>query len=89
LPELKAQRKGVEGNLTAGCRVAFVDDAITIGGSSVKAANEVKALGCEIVLAVALVDRLHGAAELFKAEGIARFEALFTIPDFGEEVPGG
>jgi orotate phosphoribosyltransferase len=81
-------RKVVEGNVTPGCRVAIVDDVITTGGSSVKAANEVKALGCEIMLAIALVDRLQGAAALFKGAGIARFEAIYTIRDFGVEVAG-
>ncbi len=81
-------RKLVEGNLQRGSRVVIVDDVITQGGSSAKAIREVKEWGCEVALVIALVDRLQGARELFQAEGIANFQSVFTIRDFGVEVPG-
>ena len=81
-------RKVVEGCLPPGCRVAIVDDVITTGGSSVKAIKEVKELGCQVVLAIAIVDRLQGAAQIFKAEGIENFQSVFTIRDFGVNVDG-
>lgn len=79
-------RKAVEGNLKPGARVVIVDDVITTGGSSIKAIQEVRTMGCEVVAVLALVDRLQGAAKRFQDEGIARFEAIFTIRDFGVEI---
>jgi orotate phosphoribosyltransferase len=79
-------RKLVEGNLKRDSRVVIVDDVITTGSSSVKAIREVKELGCEIVSVITLVDRLQGAAKLFRAEGVENYESVFTIRDFGVEV---
>ena len=63
-----------------------MDDVITTGGSSIKAIKEVREMGCEVVLVLALVDRLQGAAKSFQDEGIANYQAIFTIRDFGVEV---
>lgn len=79
-------RKVVEGNLKPGARVAIVDDVITTGGSSIKAIKEVREMGCEVVLVLALVDRLQGAAKSFQEEGIVNYQAIFTIRDFGVNV---
>jgi orotate phosphoribosyltransferase len=79
-------RKVVEGNLKPGSRVVILDDVITTGGSSSKAIKEVREMGCEVVLVLALVDRLQGAAEFFHDEGITNYQAIFTIRDFGVEV---
>jgi orotate phosphoribosyltransferase len=76
-------QKLVEGNLKDGARVVIVDDVITRGTSSVKAVQGVRAKGCEVVLVLALVDRLQGAREAFTAEGVGPFEAIYTIRDFG------
>lgn len=76
-------RKLIEGNLKPRSRVVIVDDVITQGGSSAKAIKEVKELECEIVLVLSLVDRLQGAEKLFAAEGVKRYESVFTIRDFG------
>jgi orotate phosphoribosyltransferase len=78
-------RKQIEGALRGGERVVIVDDVITQGGSSLKAIRAVKTLGCQVVLVLALVDRLQGAAEAFQAEGISNFQAVFTLRDFGIE----
>jgi orotate phosphoribosyltransferase len=82
-------RKLVEGNLQPGSRVVIVDDVITKGGSSLKAIKAVREMQCEVVLVLALVDRLQGAEELFRAEGIVNFQSVFTIRDFGVEVHVG
>ena len=63
-------KKLVEGNLKNGSRVVILDDVITRGSSSVKAIKEVQELGCEVVMVLALVDRLQGAAQLFREEGV-------------------
>ena len=82
-------KKIVEGGLKPGSRVVIVDDVITRGSSSVKAVEGVREMGCEVVLVLALVDRLQGAAELFRQHGIEHFQSVFTIRDFGVEVAAG
>ncbi|MHB1427017.1 MAG: orotate phosphoribosyltransferase [Gemmataceae bacterium] len=79
-------RKVVEGNLKPRGRVVILDDVITTGGSSGKAIKEVKEMGCEVVRVLALVDRLQGAAKFFQEEGIADYQAIFTLRDFGVDV---
>ena len=79
-------RKIIEGNLKPGSRVVIVDDVFTKGSSALKAAKAVKEIGCEVVLVLALVDRLQGARELFRAEGIVNYQSVFTIRDFGVNV---
>jgi orotate phosphoribosyltransferase len=78
-------QKTVEGNLRAGCRVAVVDDVFTRGNSAAKAVEEVRKAGCEVVAVLALVDRLQGAAELFRELGVPNYQPIFTIRDFGVE----
>jgi len=82
-------RKLIEGNLKAGSRVAIVDDVFTKGASAAKALKEVKALECEVAIVLALVDRLQGAEELFRAEGVVNYQPVFTIRDFGVGVDAG
>lgn len=81
-------RKLVEGGVKPGDRVIIVDDVITSGGSSLKAVEAVKEMGCEIVLVIALVDRLQGAEKAFREAGV-KFRSVFTIRDFGIDVPAG
>ena len=76
-------QKLVEGNLQPGSRVVIVDDVITKGSSALKAVQEAQTLGCEVVLVLSLVDRLQGAAQLLKEHGIANYQSVFTIRDFG------
>jgi orotate phosphoribosyltransferase len=82
-------QKTIEGNLKPGSRVVILDDVITTGSSSLKALQAVKEQGCEAVLVLALVDRLQGAARNFQNKGIDRYESIFTIRDFGVDVPAG
>ncbi|HEY3789334.1 MAG TPA: hypothetical protein VGL71_10790 [Urbifossiella sp.] len=79
-------QKLIEGNLRPGSRVAIVDDVFTKGNSALKAAKAVREIGCEIVLVLALVDRLQGARALFNQNGIANYRSVFTIRDLGVDV---
>ena len=83
-------RKLIEGGLRKGQRVVVVEDVITQGGSSLKAIRAVRDLGCEVVLALALVDRLQGGEAALRAAGVADYRAVFTVRDFGVkvDVPG-
>lgn len=85
-PKGHGTQKVVEGNLKPGSRIVILDDVITTGGSSGKAIKEAKDIGCEVLLVLALVDRLQGAAKFFNNEGIANYQSVFTIRDFGVEV---
>lgn len=80
-------QKQIEGGLQRGMRVAVVDDVFTRGGSTLKAVEAVREFGCEVVLVLALVDRLRGARELFLSHGISDCRSVFTIRDFGIVVP--
>jgi orotate phosphoribosyltransferase len=80
-------QKKIEGGLRPGMRVAVVDDVFTRGGSTLKAVEAVRGLGCEVALVLALVDRLRGAGELFRRNGITDCRAVFTIRDFGIDAP--
>ena len=76
--------KLVEGPLEAGSRVAIVDDVATTGGSSLQAVDAVEAIGCKVVVVIAVLDRLEGAAAAFAQRGLP-FRALLTIRDLGVE----
>jgi orotate phosphoribosyltransferase len=82
-------QKLVEGNLKPGSRVVILDDVITRGSSAVKAVKEVQNLQCEVVLVLALVDRLQGAEKLVREQGNANYQSVFTIRDFGVGVDAG
>lgn len=68
--------------LQAGQRVVIVDDVITTGGSIIKAVEAVREVGCQVVKAIALVDRQEGGTEALAKLGV-KVEAVFTAADFG------
>jgi orotate phosphoribosyltransferase len=76
-------QKVVEGGLRPKSRVVIVDDVSTKGNSSLKAVEAVREIGCEVVLVLALVDRLRGAEELFRQHGVENYQSVFTIRDLG------
>ena len=80
-------KKLIEGGLKPGMRVAIIDDVFTKGGSALKAAQTAREFGCEVVLVLALVDRLQGARALFRERGIDNYQRVFTIRQFGIDVP--
>jgi orotate phosphoribosyltransferase len=70
-----------DGRLAAGAAVAIVEDVITTGGSTLKAAEKLRAAGYAIAGVVALVDRLEGGRQALEAEGFV-VTAIFTREDF-------
>jgi orotate phosphoribosyltransferase len=67
-------QKLIEGvALQPGWRVGIVEDVVTRGSSALKAIDAVKNAFCEIVLVIALVDRLQGAEHLFRERGVANY----------------
>lgn len=76
-------KRQIEGPpLRAGQRVVVVDDVITTGGSIIKAVEAVREVGCEVVKALALVDRQEGGKENLEKMGI-RVEPVFVASEFG------
>lgn len=71
----------VEGVAKAGARVALLEDVMTTGGSSLKAVEQLRAVGYEVALVLALVDRREGAIETLARHGV-RALALFSKEDF-------
>jgi orotate phosphoribosyltransferase len=79
----------IEGPIEPGSKVAIVDDVATTGGSSLQAVEAVQAMGCKVVVVIAVLDRLEGAAAAFAARDLP-FRALVTIRDLGvEPLPPG
>jgi orotate phosphoribosyltransferase len=66
--------------LKKGARVAMADDVITSGSSVLKAAERVKAAGCQIVVVMGLVDRLEGGRERIENKGY-KYECITTIEE--------
>lgn len=64
-------KNAVEGPVKPGQKVVVVDDVITTGGSTITAIENARAAGLEVVLVIAVFDRLEG--------GRASIEAL--VPD--------
>ena len=65
----------------AGKNIVIVEDVTTTGGSSIKAAEAIRAAGGNIVRVITVVDRQEGAAEAFTAAGLD-LHPLLTLSDF-------
>jgi orotate phosphoribosyltransferase len=76
-------RRMLEGNtrLPQGARVALLEDVVTTGGSTLKAAAKLRDAGYVVAGVVALVDRLEGGRQSIEAAGLA-LHAIFTRADF-------
>jgi orotate phosphoribosyltransferase len=70
-----------DGRLSPGAAVAIVEDVITTGGSTLKAADKLRAAGHAVAGVVALVDRLEGGRAALEAAGL-HVTALFVRTDF-------
>jgi orotate phosphoribosyltransferase len=78
----------VEGDraIVPGMAVVILEDVITTGGSTLKAADKLKSLGIRVIGVIALVDRLEGGEEAIRANGIpvvAISNRKDFLPDIG------
>jgi orotate phosphoribosyltransferase len=80
-PKDHGTAKLIDGNLARGARVAVLEDVTTTGGSALQAVDAVRSAGAVVAKVISVVDRLEGAADTFRAQGLP-FEALFTRDDF-------
>lgn len=67
--------------LKPGAHVVILEDVVTTGGSTLKAAEKLVAAGFSVTAVIALVDRLEGGAQTIEAAGFA-FTSIFTRDDF-------
>lgn len=69
-PKGHGKGKQIEGNFNENDTIVIVDDVITTGGSTLKAADVLEASGAKIAFALVLVDREEGGREAIEARGI-------------------
>ena len=76
-------RRTLEGNtrLAEGARIVILEDVVTTGGSTLKAAGKLRDAHYLVAGVVALVDRLEGGREAIEKDGLA-LVALYTRADF-------
>jgi orotate phosphoribosyltransferase len=76
-------RQLIEGSarLAQGARVALLEDVVTTGGSTLQAAEKLRAAGLVLAGVVAIVDRLEGGRDAIEATGL-KLLSLFTRDDF-------
>ncbi|MEM1417463.1 MAG: orotate phosphoribosyltransferase, partial [Myxococcota bacterium] len=80
-------RKQFEGaDHLAGKRLAILEDTVTTGGSTLRAAEALRAGGFELAGVVAVVDRVEGAREAIEAAGLP-FVSLYRRRDFMGDEP--
>ena len=80
-PKDHGTRQRIEGLDVAGKTAVILEDVTTTGGSAMKAVAAVRAEGGKVDKIVTIVDRLEGARENLKKEGLA-LVSLFTNDDF-------
>ena len=81
-PKRHGTKRRLENPPQPGTKVVIVDDVVTSGGSLLKAVEEARAADCEVVAAMALVDRgeQDGAANIRREVGT--YVPLYTRSDF-------
>jgi len=72
--------KKIDGNFRDNSTVVLFEDVTTRGGSVMEAVRAVRARGATVTKIITIVDRLEGAAENLKSEGIT-LQSVFTITD--------
>jgi orotate phosphoribosyltransferase len=78
----------LEGNsrLSKGAHIAILEDVITTGGSTLKAARKIEEAGYVVGAVVALVDREEGGAQAIRDAGYA-LTTIFVRSDFEALTP--
>ena len=69
--------------MSAGRRVAIVEDTITTGGSVLKAVDAVRTASCEVALIAMLVERHEGGADALRKQGLD-LVSLFRADEEGQ-----
>ncbi len=77
-PKKHGTGKQIEGNVKAGDKVFILEDVVTTGGSSLKAAKVAQKEGLEVLGIIAIVDREEGGEENIRKEGFD-FYPIFKV----------
>jgi orotate phosphoribosyltransferase len=72
--------KHIDGNFKPNTNVVLFDDVTTLGGSVTKAIHAVREHGSTVKRVITIVDRLEGASNNLKREGLI-LESIFTTRD--------
>jgi orotate phosphoribosyltransferase len=83
IPKDHGTSKLIDGQFKPNSTVILFEDVTTTGGSVFKAVHAVREQGCKIKRIITVVDRLEGAEDNFKKEGLA-LECLYTTRDFSD-----
>lgn len=75
----------VEGPVRGDENVLVVEDVVTTGGSLLEAVEALRARGCTVRHALAIVDRQEGGRESLQEEGVS-LHALVTLEELVEHV---
>jgi orotate phosphoribosyltransferase len=70
----------IDGNFRPNSTVILLEDVTTKGGSVMQAVRAVRAQGATVKKIITIVDRLEGAAQTLKDEGVD-LEAVFAAPE--------
>jgi orotate phosphoribosyltransferase len=70
----------IDGNFRDGSRVVLIEDVTTKGGSVMQAVRAVRDRGATVATIITIVDRLEGAADNLKKDGLA-LRPIFTTRD--------
>ncbi len=83
-PKSHGTKRLIENPPKSGTKVVIVDDVVTSGGSLLQAVVEARAADCEVVGAMALVDREEqdGEARILREVGKDKYVPLFRRRDF-------
>ena len=73
-------RKAIEGNFPENAVVAIFDDVVTSGGSILKGAKQVEALGGKVEVIMSVIDRNEGGREIIEGAGY-KFLSIFKKED--------
>ncbi len=74
--------KSVEGELYQGEKLVVVEDVVSTGAQSIRAANQVAQTGAQVLAILAVVDREQGGSQSIAAAGY-QFKALFRRSELG------
>jgi orotate phosphoribosyltransferase len=75
-PKGHGRGKRIEGNFNPSLPIVVVDDVITTGDSTLKAAQAIAEEGGKVAFALVLVDRQEGGRENLQGHGIAVVSAF-------------
>lgn len=80
--KIHGTKRRIENPPKSGTKVVIVDDVVTTGGSLLKAMTGAREAGCEVVGAMALVDRQEQDGEANIRREVDTYISLYTRRDF-------